>query len=225
MNSRLPVLMLLALLFQILGGCASSTPSPAASASSSASTVSSWKLPRTTRHPRFHHLYVVAVVPPGELAAELEAAVVNRLRERGLQATGGTGDFSEAERVDLTACACLAARMQAHGADGALVVSYVDVVDRRFHIPPTTAQVAVAVPPDPGSAGMVIQHHELMLEPGYEVSSHASYLQSSLFAAEGDQPVWQAESVTYDATGLRDSLDSLSRSLAAELRRSGAPAR
>lgn len=209
MSRFAPVLLLLAAL---LPGCASTRA------------ISSWQLPLSAPHPRFHHLYVIALVPLDPVGIRLEQALVGRLRDEGVAATAGRTHFTEQELRDPAARARVAAAVRAAGADGVLLVAFRRATERQIYVPPASTTVALPPPtllPD-GSPAYIGPRYDVIYEPGYYTTSTAFFMESSLFPAGKEVPVWRADSATVDPASIPAGVRSFTRALVDELRRSGA---
>lgn len=211
---RLLSIVLLALA-SLVAGCASTRA------------VSSWQLPLSTPHPRFHHLYVIALVPLDPVGIQLEEALVTRLRDEGVAATPGRRHFTGQELRDPAARERIAAQVKAAGADAVLLVAFRRATERPVYVPP--ASTTVALPPPPllpsGAPAYIGPSYDILYEPGYYTTSTAFFMESSLFPAGKDNAVWRADSATTDPDSIPAGVRSFTRALVRELRRSGALAR
>lgn len=199
----------------LLAGCASTRA------------ISSWLLPLSAPHPRFHHLYVIVLVPLDPVGVQLEQALVAGLRDEGVKATAGRQHFTAQELRDPAARERVAAQVKAAGADAVLLVAYRRATERSVYVPP--ASTTVALPPPPllpnGAPAYIGPSFDILYEPGYYTTSTAFFMESTLMPAGKDSAVWRADSATTDPDSIRAGVRSFTRALVQELRRSGALAR
>lgn len=205
--------LLLLLCAGLLGGCASTRTS------------GSWQGPLAAPQPVFKHLYVIALTPLDAVAVDLEAALAEGLREAGIKASAARKDFSGQDLRDPAWRERIAAQVRARGADGVLLVAYVNSAEKQYYVPPTTQTVTVAGPWQPGWPAYLGYHYDIIFQPGYYTTSREYYMQSSLYADGREEPVWRAQSATVDPDTVQAGIRSFTRSLVGELRADGALAR
>lgn len=207
-----PLAVLLLLLSALLAGCASTHA------------ISSWLLPLSAPHPRFHHVYVIILVPLDPVAIRLEQDLVTRLRDAGVAATGGREHFTADELRDPAARDRIAERVRAVRADGVLVVTFRRATEKQVYVPPTGTTLALPPPVlQPGGGPTYVgPSYSVVYEPGYYTTSTAFFMESLLYPAGKDTAVWRADSATVDPASIPAGVRSFSRALVDELRRSGA---
>lgn len=211
MRAVLPSLLLVLAL--LAGGCATTR------------LAGHWEGPLATPPAPFRHLYVIALTPLDPVAVQLEAALVARLQEAGIQASAARQDFSAADLRDPAWRERIAGRVRERGADGVLLVAYLDSAEKQYYVPPSTQTVTVAGPWRPGWPAYVGYHYDIVFQPGYYATSREYYMQSSLYAEGREEPVWRAQSATADPDTLAAGIRSFTRALVGELRADGALAR
>lgn len=211
--TRCRTVFLLALL-ALLQGCASTRA------------VSSWQLPLAGPHPRFQHLYVIALTPVDAVAIQLEQALVERLRDAGVAATAARQDFSAQELREPAVRERIAGRVKASGADGVLLVAYQRKAEKQVYVPPSTTTLPLPpLPPPPvrgGYPAYIGYQYEVIYQPGYYTTSTEYYMASTLYQVGKDAPVWTAQSATVDPDTVAAGVRSFTKTLVRELGRAGA---
>lgn len=197
----------------LLGGCVSTRA------------VSSWQLPLDAPRPQFRHLYVIALTPLDAVAVRLEAELVSRLEGEGLRASAGRRHFTEEELRDPAARARITEQVKATGADGVLLVTYLNSAEKKYYVPPSTTFQPALLPSPAYYAGYpawINYHYEVIHQPGYYATSTEYHVRSSLYQVGREKPVWQAQSATVDPDSIESGINSFARALMKELRQAGA---
>ena len=197
----------------VLGGCVSTRA------------VSSWQLPLDAPRPQFRQLYVIALTPLDAVAVQLEAELVSRLEGEGLRATAGRRHFTEKELRDPATRARIAEQVRAAGADGVLLVTYLNSAEKKYYVPPSTTYQPALLPAPPlhgGYPAWIGYHYDVVHQPGYYATSTEYYVRTSLYQVGREEPVWQAQSATVDPDSIEAGISSFAKALLKEMKKAGA---
>lgn len=178
-------------------------------------------------------VFVMALAKTEDRRRVVEDAVVARLQDKGVEAIASHSKIAKLDLGDEKALREAAVKAVSEtGADAALVGTLLKEEKRTEHAAPQVTQSPVPTSPYFMGYGAYMGYgYQTIVTPGELVELHEYFLQTTLYDAGNEKPVWRAQSKTLNPENLdqavADVADMLADRLAVDgvLKAGPAPAR
>ena len=196
----------------ILAACATTTE-----------TQSTWQTRTGEPRPAFEHLYVVVLADTAVTSAAVEQQVRKSLKKRAIETSLSTETLAGERQQASDFRQQVEAAVKESGADGVMVVSLLKTQERDEYVPPTVDYMPMtSAPMYLGYGPYVGYSYSAIYQPGYYQNATDYYLQTQLYSAATEKPVWQAQSRSMNPYSLKSGAEGYAKSVASQLDKDGA---
>lgn len=186
-------------------------------------TNSTWQTKTGEARPSFAHLYVLVLSENAVASAAVEQQVKKSLAKRDVDASLGSATLPAANQHADGFRSKVEQAVKDSGADGVMVITLLKSEERDEYIPPTVDYLPMASAPMYLGYGPYVGYsYSAVYQPAYYQNATDYYLQTQLYSAKTEKPVWQAQSRSMNPYNLKSGAQGFVKSVVGKLDRDGA---
>ena len=186
-------------------------------------THSTWQTKTGEPRPAFDHLFIVVLAETAVTSAVVEQQVAKSLKKRSIDSTLSTASLAGERQHADDFREQIEAAVKESGADGVMVVSLLKVEERDEYIPPTVDYMPMtSAPMYLGYGPYVGYSYSAIYQPGYYQNATDYYLQTQVYSAATEKPVWQAQSRSMNPYNPKSGAEGYAKSVVGQLDKDGA---
>ena len=176
--------------------------------------LTSWKAP-TFEGRSFSQIVVIGLSNDIEARKRAEEEVVDYLRREGIRAEPGIKVFPPGFFAQKPEEGSIRGVLKERGADGALVISVLDIREKQRYVPSQTTYRPTQYYSH--FYGYWSTVYEQVNTPGYTSTSTDIFLESNLYDVESTDLLWSAQSVTGNPQSLKELARSYAKTIVAQM--------